>query len=89
MKGALVALAGIAAFVVLLAWSTLGGGGDRVSCEVCMDNGVRSHCATVQAPTREEAVEAGRRSACGVLTSSMADEIGCQRTAPARVSCTP
>lgn len=89
MKGGLVALGGIALFVGLLAWSTLGGGGSRVSCEVCMSDGVRSHCATVQAATREEAVEAGRRSACGVLTSSMADELGCQRGAPARVTCTP
>lgn len=88
MKGILLALAGIAAFVGLLAWSTLAGGGG-VSCEVCMSDGVRSHCATVQAPTREEAVEAGRRNACGVLTASMADEIGCQRTPPARVACQP
>ncbi|MDX1649165.1 MAG: hypothetical protein R3263_04855 [Myxococcota bacterium] len=81
-------VAGIAAFVALLAWSTLGGG-DGVSCEVCMSDGTRTHCATVQAPTREEAIEAGRRSACGVLTASMADELGCQRGAPARVTCTP
>jgi hypothetical protein len=88
VKGALWTAAGIAVFVALLAWSTLRGGA-AVSCEVCMSDGTRTHCATVQAPTREEAVEAGRRNACGVLTSSMADELGCQRGAPARVACTP
>lgn len=87
MKSALLAGAGIAAFGALLAWTTLRTGG--ISCEVCMSDGVRTHCATVQAPTRDEAVVAGRRSACGVLKDSMADEIGCQRGAPARVACEP
>lgn len=88
MRAALFTLLGIVAFVGLLAWSTLSGG-EGVSCEVCMRSNAGSHCATVQAPTREEAVEAGQRSACGVLTSSMADELGCQRAAPTRVTCTP
>jgi len=81
----LITVAGIAAFLAVLYWMTLQQGGIR--CEVCMARNGRVHCATVVASSRDEAVEQGRNSACGVLTQGMANELQCQRSALQSLSC--
>lgn len=83
----LATLLGIGAFAGFLVWFALQGG--DATCEVCMESAGRSHCATVAAPTIEEAEMRARLTACGVIAGAMDAELACQRGPARSVRCDP
>ncbi|MFP6665501.1 MAG: hypothetical protein VCC00_15015 [Deltaproteobacteria bacterium] len=59
----------------------------QVKCEVCMDFKGRLNCATAAAPSRSEAVQSGRMTACGPISAGVRDSFGCNAAQPASVTC--
>ena len=76
-------LVGIIALVVWLS-SSIG----AVECRVCIDFEGRHNCAPAAAPTRSEAVQGARSTACGMISGGVRDSIACGNTPPAEQSCT-
>jgi len=72
-------------FLAFLLYSTLGT--QQVTCEVCMNFGGGSRCATASGPDRAAAQDAAQTTACGPLAQGMDQTIACGRTAPAKVTC--
>jgi hypothetical protein len=72
------------AFVVAVAWSTLGNAKYKV--EVCEAFGGRSECRNGAATTKEEAQRIATVAACTDLTHGMTELIQCQDSVPARVT---
>jgi hypothetical protein len=75
-------LVGIVALVVWLS-SSIG----AIECRVCIDFQGRRNCATAAAPTKDEAVQSGRNTACGTISGGVRDSIACGNTPPSEVSC--
>jgi hypothetical protein len=59
----------------------------QIECEVCMDFKGRRNCATVAAPSRSEAIQGGRMTACGTISGGVRDSFGCNAAEPAAVTC--
>ncbi len=75
----------IVAFIAFLTWSTLSG--QKVECSVCVEfNGVRN-CATASHETEAEAARSAQTTACGPITSGMADAINCDAKPPVTRQC--
>ncbi len=75
----------VLAFVALLLYNTLSA--QRVSCEVCVDFGGGSNCATASHSTEHDATQAAQTTACGVLAHGMDQSIACGRVRPTSVRC--
>jgi len=75
----------IAAFVLLLLWSTLSS--QKVTCEVCVSFGGGNNCATASAASEADATRAAQSTACGILASGMAESVLCGDAAPTRRVC--
>jgi hypothetical protein len=75
----------LVAIVALVVWlsSSIG----VVECRVCIDFQGRRNCATAAAPTRAEAIQSGRTTACGTISGGVRDSIACGNTQPSEVSC--
>ena len=84
MKGLLV-LAVIAAGVALLYFATLRQAG--VECEVCVEFNGRRNCATASASTEGQAVQSAQSTACGTISSGMAESVLCGDEAPVSRQC--
>ena len=84
-KGAVIAgIVFVVAFLVAVAWSTLGNAKFRV--EVCQGFGGRSVCRSGAATTKQEAQRIATVAACTDLTHGMTELIQCQDSVPARVT---
>lgn len=81
----LLRVAVVAAFAAAVWWALSLQVG--VQCEVCMRVGYVVQCSHVAGPTREEAVAAASRHACGIIAGGMTEELACQRRAPERTHC--
>lgn len=75
----------VAGFVVLLLWSTLAS--QQVECEVCVEFNGRRNCATASAATEGQAVQSAQTTACGTISSGMAESVLCGDVAPVRRQC--
>jgi len=84
-RNRLITLAAIAAFVALLAWSTIKAQG--VECQVCVSFNGRKNCAVASGASAAVATETAQSTACGPLTSGMNDAIACGRIEPVSQSC--
>ena len=82
MKIALI-LGGIAAFVGLLVYMTMGQ--RQVRVEVCMEFQGRRNCAIASGPTRESTLRTATDNACGAIASGMTASMTCGATPPASV----
>lgn len=73
------------AIVALVVWlsSSIG----AVECRVCIDFQGRRNCATAAAPTKEEAVQSARNTACGTISGGVRDSIACGNTTPSEATC--
>lgn len=73
------------AIVALVVWlsSSIG----AVECRVCIDFQGRRNCATAAAPTKDEAVQSARNTACGTISGGVRDSIACGNTTPSEVAC--
>jgi hypothetical protein len=78
----LTALAAIA-FLTFLAYSTLQQ--KRFRYEVCVEFSGRSHCATAEGQTPEEAIRTAQSIGCALLTSGRDENIRCLDRPPASV----
>lgn len=86
MRRAAVAFLGVGGFAALLLWATFAQRG--VTCEVCVPrSGGGAYCAEASAPTRDEAREGARRTACSTIGGSVTGDLACLRTPPVSVAC--
>ncbi len=60
-----------------------------VQCRVCVEFRGRTNCAAARGATEQAAREGAQSTACGPIASGMDQQIGCGRTPPALVQCTP
>jgi hypothetical protein len=56
-------------------------------CNVCVEFGGRSNCATAAGRTPQEATETAQGTACGPLVHGMNESIACGNRAPLSVQC--
>ena len=70
----------VAGFVVLLMWSTMAS--QQVECEVCVEFKGRRNCATASAADEAQAAQSAQSTACGILTSGMAESVMCGDVQP-------
>jgi hypothetical protein len=75
----------IVGFVVFLLWSTLAS--QHVQCSVAVEYQGKQSTATASAASEEEAVQEAQTAACGPLTNSMNDRVGCSRIPPVSRHC--
>ena len=78
---------GAVAFVGLLSWMTLRQ--QDAVCRVCMSLDGRIQCSRVSARTRDDAMRGAIQTACGTLSTSVTNELACQRETPRSVECRP
>jgi hypothetical protein len=77
--GLLIALF-VAAFLGLLAYSTLHG--PRYRVEICMADEGRSACRTVSAKSEQAALRSGAENACADIVSGVTETIRCDSSQP-------
>ena len=82
---AVATLAGVAAFVGIVAWAMAQQGGAQ--CEVCVTYRGQTGCKTVTAPTRDAALASAQSGVCGELSGSMTRDLECMRVAPVSSTC--
>ena len=58
-------------------------------CEACMAFEGRSVCRSVRGPHRSEAERQAVSNACALLTDGVTQRLGCERTAPVSIRCSP
>jgi hypothetical protein len=75
----------VAGFVVLLMWSTLAS--QQVECEVCVEFNGRRNCATASAANETQAAQSAQSTACGTVSSGMAESVLCGDAAPVSRRC--
>ena len=83
-RNALLAIAGVLAFIALLAYMTMGMRQHRV--EVCMEFQGKQNCRIASGPTREQALRTATENACATISSGMTESMSCGKTPPARVN---
>ena len=81
---------GLVALLALMAWVVwrsfeIGG----VRCEVCISYRGGSQCRSVDAATRDEALQAATTNVCAFLASGVTDSMACARTPPDKAECAP
>jgi len=75
----------VAGFAVLLMWSTMAS--QQVECEVCVEFNGRSNCATASAADEAQAAQSAQTTACGTVSSGMAESVLCGDAAPVSRRC--
>jgi hypothetical protein len=75
----------VVGFVVLLTWSTQAS--QQVECEVCVEFNGRRNCATASAANEAQAAQSAQTTACGTVSSGMAESVLCGDAAPASRRC--
>jgi len=75
----------VAGFVVLLMWSTMAS--QQVECHVCVEFNGRSNCATASAANEAQAAQSAQATACGTVSSGMAEAVLCGDAVPASRRC--
>jgi hypothetical protein len=83
MRNAIFTVIGIAAFIGLLAYLTLGQKQHRV--EVCVEFQGRTNCRIASGPTKEAAVRTATENACATIASGMTESMTCGRMPPTSV----
>ena len=78
-------LATVAAFIALLAYTTLGS--QNVECHVVMQYDGRQNAATASAANAEDAERQARTAACGPIAPGMEGSIACTNRPPVERSC--
>ncbi|GEM_PF-406012 len=78
-------LAGLAAIIGVVVWSSLHVG--RVRCEVCVDFQGRRACRAVDGDSAGEARRAATTNACALVASGVTESMACERTPPTRAEC--
>lgn len=78
---------GAGVFVALLAWMTFRQ--QDAVCRVCMSIDGRVQCSKVSAANRDDALRGAIQTACGTLSTSVTNELACQRETPRSVECRP
>ncbi len=79
----LAVLAGVAAFIGLLAYFTLGP--KRIRAEVCVVFNGKQNCRIASGPTRETAQRAATDNACATIASGMTETMTCSHNPPQSV----
>ena len=79
-KSVLLGILFVAAFAVLLVYSTMGAG--RVRCQVCITYQGRSACRTASARTRELALRTATENTCAQIASGVTESNQCENTPP-------
>jgi len=75
----------VAGFVVLLMWSTMAS--QQVECEVCVEFKGRRNCATASAANEAQAAQSAQSTACGTVSSGMAESVMCGDAEPVSRRC--
>lgn len=75
----------VAGFVALLMWSTMAS--QQVECEVCVEFQGRRNCATASAANEAQAAQSAQSTACGTISSGMAESVLCGDVAPVSRRC--
>lgn len=75
----------VGGFVVLLLWSTLAS--QQVECEVCVEFKGQRNCATASAANEGQAAQSAQTTACGTISSGMAESVLCGDAVPVRRQC--
>ncbi len=75
----------VAGFAVLLVWNTRTS--QQVECEVCVEFNGRRNCATASAANEAQAAQSAQSTACGTISSGMAESVMCGDAAPASRRC--
>jgi hypothetical protein len=75
----------VAGFVVLLMWSTMAS--QQVECDVCVEFNGRPNCATASAANEAQAAQSAQTTACGTVSSGMAEAVLCGDAAPVSRRC--
>jgi hypothetical protein len=74
---------GFAAFLVILAYTSIGMRKNRV--EVCIEFNGRTSCRIASGATPEQARRAATENACAFIASGVGDTIACQNRTPLSV----
>ena len=82
----LLVIAGIIGLVAYVIYGSMA----RVerACELCVEFNGRTECRRGAGATDQEAMDAARTAACGVMAFGMDQSIRCQNTVPRSVQCT-
>jgi hypothetical protein len=75
----------VAGFVVLLMWSTMAS--QQVECDVCVEFNGRRNCATASAANEAQAAQSAQTTACGTVSSGMAEAVLCGDAVPVSRRC--
>ena len=75
----------VGSFVVLLLWNTLAS--QQVECEVCVEFQGQRNCATASAANEAQAAKSAQTTACGTISSGMAESVLCGDVAPVSRRC--
>ena len=75
----------VAGFVVLLIWSTMAS--QQVECDVCVEFNGRRNCATASAANEAQAAQSAQTTACGTVSSGMAETVLCGDAVPVSRRC--
>jgi len=84
-RGKYVTWAIVVGFVVLLLWSTMAS--QQVQCEVCVEFKGRRNCATASAKSEAQAAQSAQSTACGPISSGMAESVMCGEVEPVTRRC--
>jgi hypothetical protein len=84
-RGKLLTLIALLAFAALLLWSTLSS--QHVQCTVAVAYAGREGEGSASAASELEAAREAQTAACGPMTRSMDERIGCSRVPPVRREC--
>jgi len=87
MRKVVVGIAGIAIFIAILFYLTLGL--KQHGVEVCMSYQGRQNCAKASAETRDKAVRTATTTACALIASGVTDSLACERSTPVSVRSLP
>ena len=75
----------VTGFVMLLMWSTMAS--QQVECDVCVEFNGRRNCATASAANEAQAAQSAQSTACGTVSSGMAEAVLCGDATPASRRC--
>lgn len=84
-RGTIITILLAVGFAGILLYSTLSA--QQVECSVCVTFNGETNCATASAETDVAAMEQAVNTACGTISSGMAESIQCSNTPPVRPQC--
>lgn len=84
-RGTIITILLAVGFAGILLYSTLSA--QQVECSVCVTFNGETNCATASAETDVAAMKQAVNTACGTISSGMAESIQCANTPPVRPQC--